>query len=80
MAKLNVHDAKTNLSALLDQVESGEEVVIACAGVPVARLVPAVRTDVPRVLGQFVGQPFCIADDFNTLPDDMAAAFAGERP
>lgn len=80
MAQFNVHDAKTNLSALLDRVESGEEIVIARAGVPVARLVPAARAGVPRLLGQFAGQPFCIADDFDTLPDDMASAFAGERP
>ena len=45
MATVNVHDAKTNLSRLLVRVEAGEEVVIARAGVPVAKLV---RADPPK--------------------------------
>ena len=40
MTTVNVHKAKTNLSRLLDQVSAGEEVIIAKAGKPVARLVP----------------------------------------
>lgn len=78
MTQFNVHEAKTNLSALLERVEAGEEIVIARAGVPVARLIAAAPATTPRVLGQFVGQPFCIADDFDALPDDIAAAFSGD--
>jgi prevent-host-death family protein len=53
---VNVHDAKTHLSRLLERVERGEEVVIARAGRPVARLVPLrVRTE-PRRLGALRGR------------------------
>lgn len=45
MAMINVHDAKTHFSRLLSRVESGEEIVIAKSGKPVARLIPlAVKT------------------------------------
>ncbi|MBM4320069.1 MAG: type II toxin-antitoxin system Phd/YefM family antitoxin [Deltaproteobacteria bacterium] len=40
MAQVNIHEAKTHLSRLLERVEQGEEIVIARAGMPVARLVP----------------------------------------
>ena len=58
----NVHEAKTHLSRLLDRVASGEEVVIAKAGVPVARLVPVVMPVNQRPLGTEAGSVF-IADD-----------------
>jgi len=71
----NVHEAKTHLSRLLDQVASGEEVVIAKAGVPVARLVPVVMPADQRPLGTESGRVF-IADDFDgPLPADVLASF-----
>jgi prevent-host-death family protein len=81
MAQYNVHEAKTQLSSLLERVEAGEEVVIARNGKPIARLV-SVREHQrpPRVLGQFAGQPFRIADDFDELPADIQAAFEGADP
>ncbi|PYR68227.1 MAG: type II toxin-antitoxin system prevent-host-death family antitoxin [Acidobacteria bacterium] len=62
------------MSRLLERVAGGEEIVIAKAGKPVARLVPAVVQG-KRLLGQDKGQVF-IADDFDAaLPEEMLAAF-----
>jgi prevent-host-death family protein len=74
---VNVHQAKTELSRLLEAVESGEEVVIARAGVPVARLV-AVRTDERRP-GR-LSEVLRIGADFDApLPEEIAEGF-GEDP
>lgn len=71
----NVHEAKTHLSRLLERVAAGEEVVIAKAGVPVARLVPVVQPLGERPLGTEAGRVF-IADDFDApLPSDLLDAF-----
>ncbi len=48
---VNVHEAKTHLSRLLEAVEAGEDVVIARAGKPIARLVPATARTQPRTPG-----------------------------
>jgi prevent-host-death family protein len=61
---VNVHEAKTHFSALLKKVEAGEEIVIAKAGRPVARLVPAEQSP-ERELGWDRGAHFWIADDFD---------------
>ena len=53
---VNVHDAKTHLSRLLERAEAGEEIVIARAGRPVARLVPYDNERPKRVFGRFRGQ------------------------
>lgn len=67
----NVHEAKTHLSRLLDQVAAGDEVIIAKAGVPVARLVPIVVLLDQRPLGTEQGRVF-IAEDFDApLPADL---------
>lgn len=72
----NVHEAKTNLSRLLQQVADGEEVIIAKAGEPVARLVPVPKKG-QRELGFAKGQVW-IADDFDApLPDDLQKLFDG---
>ena len=72
--RYNVHEAKTHLSRLLEQVAQGEEVTIAKAGVPVARLVP-VRAASKRELGFERGRVF-IADDFDApLPKDVLKSF-----
>ena len=71
----NVHEAKTHLSRLLDQVAAGDEVIIAKAGVPVARLVPVVVPLDQRPLGTEQGRVF-IADDFDApLPADVLDSF-----
>jgi len=67
----NVHEAKTHLSRLLERVAAGEEVIIAKAGVPVARLVPVVLPAEERPLGTESGRVF-IADDFDApLPPEL---------
>lgn len=66
---VNIHEAKTHLSRLVERVEAGEEVVIARAGRPVARLVPYRAIRAPRVPGQWAGKVW-ISDDFDApLPE-----------
>lgn len=77
MRQVNVHEAKTSLSRLLEEVEAGEKVVIARAGEPVAVLVPYRTAAKKRRLGLFAGQ-VTIHSDFDELPPDMAAAFGDE--
>jgi len=78
MSKFNVHEAKTHLSRLLQRVEDGEEVIIARAGKPVARLVPM---DAPiardRVLGGDEGKVRIAADFDAPLPEDYLKLFEG---
>jgi prevent-host-death family protein len=78
--EINVHEAKTNFSKLLRRVAAGEEITIARAGVPVARLVPVEPAKRERKLGIDQGKIF-IAEDFDApLPDDILAGFLGEEP
>jgi prevent-host-death family protein len=70
----NIHDAKTELSKLIERVEGGEEIIIARAGLPVAKLVPYRADEEPRTGGQWRGR-VRIAEDFDELPADLAAAF-----
>ncbi len=75
----NIHEAKSQLSKLIDHAMSGEEVIIAKAGQPMVRLVPFHADATPRTGGQWKGR-VRIAEDFDTLPDDIAAAFGSKRP
>lgn len=79
MRVTNISEAKASLSKLIEKVLQGEEVVIAKAGKPVARLVPFDEDKTPRdlSLGLWEGQVW-MADDFDELPDDMLKAFTGE--
>ena len=77
MTKANVHEAKTNLSKLIEQALNGEEVVIAKAGKPLVRLVP-VQDEKEDCFGMDAGKIW-IADDFDELPEDILAAFYGEN-
>ena len=73
--QVNIHEAKTHLSRLLDRVEKGEEVTIAKAGKPVARLVPVFHKMERRIPGTAKGR-VVIADNFDEpLPDDIVHAF-----
>jgi prevent-host-death family protein len=76
--EVNIHEAKTHLSRLLQKVAAGEEVTIARAGTPVARLVPVeLKPKKVRPLGMDRGRIW-IADDFDApLPDDLLKAFYG---
>jgi prevent-host-death family protein len=79
MAQVNIHEAKTHLSRLVDRAAEGEEIVIARGGKPVAKLV-ALATDAgPRTSGSMRGQ-IQIADDFDApLPPDVLAGFLGDE-
>ena len=63
--KINIHQAKTHLSRLIEDVASGTEVLIAKGGRPMARLVPLGRDDSPRRPGLLKGK-LRIADDFDS--------------
>ncbi len=77
MQTVNIHAAKTHLSRLVDQAAAGEEIVIARAGKPVARLVPLQHQAAKRRLGTLAGQ-LGVSDDFDApLPDDLLALFEG---
>ena len=76
---VNIHAAKTHLSKLVEQVANGDEILIARAGKPVARLVPVSAPQAPerRVLGALAGR-FKLPPDFDApLPDDEIDAFEG---
>jgi prevent-host-death family protein len=80
--EVNIHEAKTHLSRLLQRVAAGEEVTIARAGVPVARLVPLEpKKKKIRPLGMDRGRVW-VADDFDApLPDELLKEFyGGELP
>jgi len=79
MQIVNVYEAKTHLSRLLEQAAAGEEIVIAKAGKPLARLIPYQEEKRPREPGYWRGR-VRIADDFDELPESIAAAFKGEAP
>jgi prevent-host-death family protein len=80
MRMVNIHSAKTHLSRLIAEVAAGEEIVIAKAGKPVARLLPFEPRREPRRAGLMKGKIW-IADDFDEpLPEEIMAAFRGERP
>ena len=71
---VNIHEAKTHLSRLIDRVEAGQEIVIARAGRPVARLIPFQVRASPRVPGQWRGL-VQIAPDFDEPDDEILDAF-----
>lgn len=71
---VNIHAAKTHLSRLVERVEAGEEVVIARAGRPVARLVPFQTRVEPRTPGLWRGR-VVLAADFDEAPADVLDAF-----
>jgi prevent-host-death family protein len=78
MAKMvNLYEAKTQLSELVERAARGEEVVIAKAGQPKARLVPLAPSSRPRKPGAWKGR-VVIGPDFDApLPEDLLAAFEG---
>ena len=73
----NIHEAKSQLSKLVERALEGEEIIIARAGKPVVRLVPVRQSDAPRRGGQWKGK-VRIAEDFDELPADIARAFGIE--
>jgi prevent-host-death family protein len=75
---VNVHDAKTRFSQLLDQAHAGQEIILAKAGKPYARMVPLAVVPSKRQPGRLVGLVNPIGDDFfDALPEDELAAWEG---
>jgi len=74
---VNIYEAKTHFSRLVELAAAGEEIVIAKAGKPVARLAPLRDRKEPRKSGVLAGR-FRVSDDFDApLPDDLLDAFEG---
>jgi prevent-host-death family protein len=80
MQLVNVHDAKTQLSKLLEQVRSGEDVVIAKAGVPIARLVPYRPPKCKITPPGAMESEIWIADDFDEPLDNVFECLDKENP
>lgn len=70
MLTINIHEAKTHLSRLVEQAAAGEEIIIAKAGKPLAKLVPLHNAPSRRNLGMFKGQL--------NVPDDFDAPLSNE--
>lgn len=70
----NIHQAKTNLSKLLQEVEKGKEVIIAKAGKPVAKLVAFKEKKKPRKMGQLKGKIW-ISPDFDEEDEEINKLF-----
>jgi prevent-host-death family protein len=73
---VDIHEAKTHLSRLIERVAAGEELVIARAGKPVARLVPFQPRTPPREPGLWRGSVF-LAADFDGPPESLLGDFEG---
>lgn len=79
MELINIHEAKTHLSRLLERVAAGESIVIAKAGRPVARLV-AVEAEKKRSRMGFLEGEFSIPEDFDRMGEkEIAGMFSGRR-
>lgn len=77
MKSVNIHEAKTHLSRLVERVQAGEEIIIAKAGRPAARLVPIEGASRPVKIGGLKSAA-PVPDDFNTMFEaEIEAAFSG---
>ena len=80
MDTVNLYEAKTNLSQLVERAARGEEIVIAKAGRPLARLVPLAKRTSPRPLGLLANEVEVGPDFDDPMPDSMQRAFMGKMP
>jgi prevent-host-death family protein len=78
MNKVNIHEAKTQLSKLVDRAAGGEEIVIAKSGKPVARLVPYTSKREPRRPGYLRGKIRIKKNFDRRLPKYLLASFEGQ--
>ncbi|TPL02109.1 MULTISPECIES: type II toxin-antitoxin system prevent-host-death family antitoxin [unclassified Mesorhizobium] len=81
MQTVNIHNAKTNLSRLVDQAAKGEPFIIAKAGKPLVKVVPIDQPDTAQVrrVGFMAGQ-FSVPDDFDRMGGDEIEQLFGVRP
>jgi prevent-host-death family protein len=76
LEQFNIHDAKTNLSRIVDRVEHGEEIIISRAGTPVAKVVPLTRKVSRTGRGSLAGKLVMAADwDSNDVNEAIADDF-----
>lgn len=77
--QVNIYEAKTNLSKLLEIVKEGEEVILAKSGTPIAKIIPFYDTK-ERPFGTHKGE-FIVAEDFDEYDPDIATMFGmgGEK-
>jgi len=78
MSQVGIHQAKTHLSCLVEMAASGQEIVIAKAGKPIARLVPYVAKGKARRPGQLRGRLRIKKSFDQPLPKDILASFEGK--
>jgi prevent-host-death family protein len=78
-AIVNIHEAKTHFSKLIARVRLGEEIVIAKAGEPVARLVPEKQQRAPRLPGTGKGKIVIHDVFYDDLPEDLLDLFEGKE-
>jgi prevent-host-death family protein len=79
--QVNIYEAKTRLSELVEQAHQGETIVIAKNGTPLAKLVPLDAPAKPKIVFGLMKGEIEIADDFDApLPDDLLAMFEGRDP
>ncbi|HVR44783.1 MAG TPA: type II toxin-antitoxin system prevent-host-death family antitoxin [Thermoanaerobaculia bacterium] len=79
MGTVNIHEAKTHLSKLVDRAAKGEPVVIAKAGKPLVRVVAIDAPAAPRRLGFLAGE-IAVPEDFDRMGADEIGALFGARP
>ena len=78
MESVNIHEAKTHLSRLLERVERGEEIILARAGKPIARLVRFQPETSPQRQGGRLRGQIWMSDDFDApLPEEIQKYFEG---
>jgi prevent-host-death family protein len=77
---VNLYEAKTRLSQLVERAAEGEEIIIAKAGRPLARLVPLAHRTGPRPLGLLAGEVRVGPDFDDPLPAPLREAFEGKLP
>jgi prevent-host-death family protein len=80
MPTFTVHDAKTNLSKLIERAEAGEEVIIARRDRPAVRLVPVAPVATKRKFGAYRGDATVTDAFFEPLPEEELAAWEGNVP
>ncbi len=75
---VNIHEAKTHLSRLIERAERGEEIIIAKSGTPKVRLTPIVKEGIERRPGRFAGSLKVTSAFFEPLPEEDLASWEGK--
>ena len=79
MKTVNIHAAKTHLSSLVEEAAKGEEIIIAKAGKPVARIVALEKPDIRKTFGMLKGKIMVSGDFDASLPKDLLRSFGVEE-